>query len=81
MKIELRLFASLSAYMPETEGDDALIDVKDGISTRQLLEQLKVPLDSVKIIFVNGLHAEADEILKEGDRVGIFSAGSRGVIK
>ena len=72
MKIELRLFASLSVYMPETVSVDSIIDIKEGISIRELLEQLNVPLDSVKIIFVNGVHAERDEILKEGDRVGIF---------
>ena len=72
MKIELRLFASLSVYMPEAESADATVNVKEGISIRELLEQYNVPLDSVKIIFVNGVHAERDEILKEGDRVGIF---------
>ena len=72
MKIELRLFASLSVYMPETDSADAVINIKQGISIRELLEQYNVPLDSVKIIFVNGVHAERDEILKEGDRVGIF---------
>ena len=72
MKIELRLFASLSVYMPETDSADAVIDIKQGISIRELLEQFNVPADSVKIIFVNGVHAERDEILKEGDRVGIF---------
>ena len=72
MKIELRLFASLSVYMPEREDTDAIVDIKEGISIKELLEQLNVPPDSVKIIFINGVHAERDEILKEGDRVGIF---------
>ena len=72
MKIELRLFASLSVYMPETISAESIVDVKEGIRIQELLEQFNVPLDSVKIIFVNGVHAERDEILKEGDRVGIF---------
>ncbi|MFC1840552.1 MoaD/ThiS family protein [Thermodesulfobacteriota bacterium] len=72
MKIELRLYASLVVYMPETGNTDAVVDIKQGISIRELLEQFNVPLDSVKIIFVNGVHAERDKILKEGDRVGIF---------
>ena len=72
MKIELRLFASLSVCLPEAEKADAIVNVKEGISIRELLEQFNVPLDSVKIIFVNGVHAERDEILKEDDRVGVF---------
>ena len=72
MKIELRLYASLSVYMPETNSATGLVDIDQGTRIRELLEQLKVPADSVKIIFLNGVHAKGDEILKEGDRIGVF---------
>jgi sulfur-carrier protein len=72
MKIELRLYASLSVYMPDTGRNDAFIDIKKGTSIQELLEQYNVPAESVKIIFLNGVHAEGDEILNEGDRVGVF---------
>ena len=72
MKIELRLYASLSVYMPGTDKGSLIVDIGQGIRIRDLLEQFKVPTDSAKIIFLNGLHAKGDEILREGDRVGVF---------
>ncbi len=72
MKIELRLYASLSIYMPETNSAPVIVDIGQGTRIRELLEQLKVPADSVKIIFLNGVHAQGDEILEEGDRIGVF---------
>jgi hypothetical protein len=36
------------------------------------LEQLKIPPDSIKLVFLNGVHANGDEILKDGDRIGAF---------
>lgn len=72
MKIELRLYASLSVYMPEINSATGIVDIGQGTRIRELLTQLKVPADSVKIIFLNGVHAKGDEILKEGDRIGVF---------
>ncbi len=48
------------------------MEVGEGANVRQLLEQLKVPSDVVKIIFLNGAHAGTDATLKDGDRLGVF---------
>ena len=72
MKIELRLYASLRVYMPEVNSTTVIVDIGQGTRIRELLEQFKVPTDSAKIIFLNGVHAKGDEILKEGDRIGVF---------
>jgi molybdopterin synthase sulfur carrier subunit len=72
MKIEFRLYASLSAYMPEKSRGALEIDVNEGTRIRELLDRFKVPADSVKIIFLNGVHARGGEVLHEGDRVGVF---------
>ena len=73
MKIELRLYASLAAFMPETTaGNPLTMEVRDGITIRDLLQELKVPRRDIKVIFVNGVHAKDGDILKEGDRVGVF---------
>jgi len=56
MEIELNLFATLKRFMQVSE----------------LLEQLKIPPDAVKLVFLNGIHANGNETLKDGDRVGAF---------
>jgi sulfur-carrier protein len=73
MKIELRLYASLGQYLPENkEGNSCLVEVRPGITIRDLFLRLHIPLEAPKIIFLNGIHAQGGEVLKEGDRVGAF---------
>ncbi len=79
MKVELRLYASLAAFMPEQTGGRSLtMEVSDGTTVRDLLQQLKLPKKEIKVIFLNGVHASDGDILKEGDRVGIFPAVAGG---
>ena len=79
MKIELRLYASLAAFMPKQAGGTALtIEMSDGTTIGDLLKQLEVPKKQIKVIFLNGIHASDEDILKDGDRVGIFPAVAGG---
>ena len=73
MKIELKLYASFSRYRPrEVDGEPGMVDVPEGITIKGLLKELDIPADAVKIMFLNGLHAKGDEVLQEGDRLGVF---------
>ena len=74
MKIELKLYASLGKYMPQVqlEKKPGYLEIQEGTTVKALLEELKVPLETVKLIFVNGVHAKDDDVLKEGDRLGVF---------
>jgi molybdopterin synthase sulfur carrier subunit len=74
MKVEFRLYASLARYMPDQgiRAASHVMDVNEGATIGRLLERLRVPREQVKIIFLNGIHATGDEVLKDGDRVGIF---------
>ncbi|MBW2249776.1 MAG: MoaD/ThiS family protein [Deltaproteobacteria bacterium] len=73
MKIEVNLYATLKRYMKnETRGKSSAIDVEEGICVKDVIQKLKIPGDSVKLIFINGVHAEKDTTLKDGDRLGLF---------
>ena len=74
MKIQLKLFASLTRFLPAPEGTDFsnLVDLDEGTTIDVLLDHLKIPREQPKIIFLNGIHAEGTTVLKEGDRLGIF---------
>ena len=74
MKIEVKLYASLGRYMPQAELEkrQGYLEVGEGTTIKTLLESLKVPLETVKLIFLNGIHAKADNVLKDGDRLGVF---------
>ena len=73
MEIELKLYASLARHMPDGMGaKPCIVEISEGTRIRELLTHLDVPVNAVKLIFLNGIHAGADEILKEGDRLGVF---------
>jgi sulfur-carrier protein len=73
MKIDLNLFASLAPLLPEkSTGHSCVMEVPDGKTVTEVLEELKIPPEMPKIVFLNGLHAKGDEKLKDGDRLTVF---------
>ena len=73
MKVTLSLYASLTQYLPEKSGGNScVVEVEEGIRIKELIARMRIPQDSPKFIFLNGVHAEGDEVLKDGDRLGIF---------
>jgi len=68
MKVELNLYASLGRSVPRK----GPVEIDEETTIMGLLRRLDVPLDKVKIIFLNGIHASGLETLKDGDRIGVF---------
>lgn len=69
MHITVKCFATLSHLTPEKGEYNAL---PEHATIQDLMQALNVPAEEVKIIFVNGCGAQADTILQDGDRVGLF---------
>ena len=67
--IDLRLFATLQKFTPDASEAFA---IPPGITVRDVLEQIGVPVEKAKLVFVNGLKKDLDVILNGGERVGIF---------
>jgi sulfur-carrier protein len=73
MKIELNLYASLAEYLPDrARGNPNIIELPEGTTIKQLIEQLRIPPDTPRIIFLNGVHAPVEALLNDGDRLGMF---------
>lgn len=66
--ITLHCYATLAAYCPP-EGELA---VPASTDLAGLMEMLGIPPGEVKLRFVNGKQAKDDQVLAEGDRVGLF---------
>jgi len=67
--IQIKLFATLQSFMPDSAERYA---IKPGMTVRTLLQQLDLPENKARIIFINGVKAELTTVLKGGERVGIF---------
>jgi len=76
MKIEANLYATLARYLPNQlekgEKGSCVVDVADGATVEDVLQQLNIPTDLVKLIFVDGIHASRNSSLKDGSRLGVF---------
>lgn len=70
MLLEVKCYATLAKYQP---GDEDFL-LGPNPTLRDLVGFLGIPEGELKISFVNGVHAELDHELHEGDRVGLFPA-------
>ena len=68
--IEINLFASLKKYLPAESA--CRYPVEPGTPLSALLDQLRIPEDEVKLIFIDGVKEDASALLHGGERVGIF---------
>ena len=70
MRIQVSCFATLSRYAPT----DGFLEIKEGATPIDVIDQLSIPREEVKIVFVNGQNSGKEIELQEDDRVGIFPA-------
>jgi len=71
--VEVRLFASLRKYQPDLAiGEALIVTLDDGARLENLVDELKVPREEIKAVFVNGRWEEEDYPLRDKDRIGIF---------
>lgn len=69
MPIELKCYATLA---PLTPPNAAAFPITPGETVLELLTRLSIPQEEIKIVFVNGVAAELDKPLADGDRLGVF---------
>lgn len=73
MKVEVRLFATLGAYLPEgTQGDSVTLAVPDGTTVAQIVRSLGIPPQAPAITVVNGRDAAPEQALADGDELAMF---------
>ncbi len=71
MKITLLCYATFAAKSPE---DAEAFPIFEGETVADVLDRVGIPVDEVKIIFINGVSSKFDSVLTDGDRVGLFPA-------
>lgn len=67
--IQIRLFATLQRFMPDSAENYA---IEPGTTIHSLIQQLDLPENQVKLIFINGIKADLATVLLGGERIGIF---------
>jgi len=72
MKVEVRFYATLRRHTPPGSGGITEITANEQSTVEDILRELKVDLDEVKLIMVNGRDAPLSQILSDQDRLGVF---------
>ncbi|MBC2710713.1 MAG: MoaD/ThiS family protein [Desulfosarcina sp.] len=67
--IQLKLFAALTPLSPENSDR---VPIEPGISIKELLDHLDIPIVKAHLIFINGVKRSLETRLNGGERVGIF---------
>jgi molybdopterin converting factor small subunit len=67
--VQLKLFATLSQFLPPLADR---YPIQSGMTVGNLLNQLQVPLDQAKLIFIDGIKSDLDSLLQGGERIGVF---------
>ena len=75
MKVYLNFSASLlGSAAAKIDRKFHTIEVEEGTTARELLMALKIPAEDAMFVLVNGTETKSDQILKDGDRLGILPA-------
>ena len=77
MKIEMKLYASLARYLPTGAKKHAItLDVAEGMTPAQLIEERKLPKEACFLVFLNGVYLSPGEhenrAMQEGDALAMW---------
>ena len=77
MKITLKLFASLGAYLPPGAIKNAVeIEAMSGITPAGVIERFKVPLELAHLVLIDGVYVAPEERnrrnLRDNEVLAIF---------
>jgi molybdopterin converting factor small subunit len=73
VRVEVRLFATLAAFLPPGSREGAVIlEVPDPSTVRDVIQRLRLPADLERVTLVNGGDATPDRALCAGDIVAVF---------
>ncbi len=71
--VQVRLYATLRRLRPDLGLGEALpVELEEGATVGRLFQEMALPENEVKIVFVNNLVRERDHVLADGDELGIF---------
>jgi len=77
MKIELKLYASLSGYLPpDAKKHGVVLDVPEGMTPGQLIAQRRLPKEACFLVLLNGVFVPPGErnsrAMRDGDALAIW---------
>ncbi len=71
--VKVKLYATLRRHFPDLGVGEAMtVELAQDATVEDLIDELELPEEQVKVIFVNGTVRKVDHPLSDGDEVGVF---------
>lgn len=71
--VRVRLYATLRQYQPQLKiGEPFITRLPKGATVKQLIADLGIPEDTVKLVFSGGRAVEEEHELEDGEDLGMF---------
>ncbi len=71
MKVDIKCFGNLSQEKTCDQHAGKTVELSDGATVKNLIENLKLDVEDIKIMFVNNKEVTLDHALNEGDQVAL----------
>jgi sulfur carrier protein ThiS len=68
----VHVYATLRKYVQDRPSLE--VEIEAGQTVATVLDQLGIPADEIRILFVNNRAASLEHELADGDRIGVFPA-------
>ncbi len=75
-QVQVNLYATLRKHVGGSASVD--VEIEPGATVRQVLDELGVPADQARVIFVDTRSASLADPLEGGEQVGVFPAVAGG---
>lgn len=77
MKITLKLFATLSPYLPPgARANQAVIEVPEDTTPLAIIEKFNVPRDLAHLVMIDGVYVSPEDratrVLRDSEQLSIF---------
>ena len=70
MRIHVKCFATLADHSPP----GGFLELAEGATVQTMLPDLGLGPDDIKLVFINSKNSSLENVLADGDQVGLFPA-------
>lgn len=73
MVVEVRLDLTLQKSASLNSHGLIIVDIQDDTAVSELLEEMEIGFETIRLVTVNGIPSSLSHILYDGDKVSVFS--------
>lgn len=73
MVVEVRMDLALQKAVSMNSYGLVIVDIQDDMAIAELLEEMEINFQTVRLVTVNGIPSSMSHVLSDGDKISLFS--------